>query len=110
VAFSYSPLIVTFLSLNAFQGQQLPTIRVPVRLVSVPTLVLSKGGRVVDNLQQTDFQLYDNDLLQNVNLETGRLPLSLVLVIQTNDDVREYLPFISKVGSIADTMLVAQTG
>jgi len=33
-----------------------------------------------------------------------------VLAIQTNNDVREYLPFIAKIGAVVETMLVAETG
>lgn len=95
---------------SVLTAQPPTTIRVPVRLVSVPTLVLSTQGRVIDGLQQSNFQLYDNNRLQTINLEPGSLALSVVLAIQTNDDVREYLPFIAKVGSVVDSMLVAQTG
>ncbi len=91
-------------------AQQRATIRVPVRLVAVPTLVLSNRGRVIDRLDRANFHLYDNNCPQTIRLETATLPLAIVLVIQINDDVREYLPFISKVGSVVDTMLVAQTG
>jgi len=53
-------------------AQQPPTIHVPVRLVAVPTLVLSQQGRVIDGLNQSNFHLYDNQRLQNVKLELGR--------------------------------------
>lgn len=95
---------------SAVAAQQPPTIRVPVRLVALPTLVLSKQGRVIDGLEQSSFHLYDNNGPQTVKLEPGTLPLSVVLAIQINDDVRDYLPFIAKVGSVVDAMLVAQTG
>ena len=91
-------------------AQQPTTIRVPVRLVTVPTLVLSKQGRVIDGLTQSNFQLLDNRHPQDIKLEMGTLPLSVALAIQVNDDVRGYLPFITKIGSVIDTMLLAQTG
>ena len=105
----YRYFVSAFLS-AACQAQQPTTIRVPVRLVAVPTLVLSKQGRVIDGLVQSDFSLSDNGHPENFKLETGALPLSVVLAIQTNDDVREYLPFVANVGSVVDAMLVAQTG
>jgi hypothetical protein len=42
------------------QARQMPTIRVPVRLVTLPTLVFSKEGRLITGLQRGDFHVYDN--------------------------------------------------
>ncbi len=96
--------------LTTLVAQQPPTIHVPVRLVAVPTLVLSQQGRVIDGLTSNNFHLYDNQRLQNVKLELGSLPLSVVLAIQANNDVRHYLPFIAQIGTVVETMLVAETG
>jgi VWFA-related protein len=91
-------------------AQQGATIRVPVRLVTVPTLVYSKEGRVIPGLQATDFRVYDNGRLQKVALETRSAPISVALAIQVNQDVRSYLPFIAKAGSVVEALLAGESG
>lgn len=90
-------------------GQQPNTIRVPVRLVVVPTLVFSKG-HYVDGLQARDFRLYDAGRPQQFKLDTDDLPVTAVVAIQSNRDVREYLPFISKVGNLLDDSIAGANG
>src|SRR5690348_5266008 len=85
--------------LTAFDGQQMPTIRVPVRLVSVPTLVLGRDNRVLLNLEAGDFRLFDDEHPRAFQLDSSTAPLSVVIAVQANSDVREYLPFLSRVGS-----------
>jgi hypothetical protein len=58
-----------------FLAQQVSTIRVPVRLVSVPTLVFSSNGQLVPGLQATDFRVYDNGRLQKAALDTVSAPV-----------------------------------
>ena len=86
------------------------TIRVAVDLVSVPVLVLSREGRVVPNLQPGDFHLFDNDLPQPFVLDTSVSPLSVAIVVQANQDVRAYLPFIAGIGNALDALLVGDAG
>lgn len=95
---------------TSFRSQQLSTIRVPVPLVSVPTLVVSKAGKYVPGLSAKDFQLSDNGHLQNLNVDVSDSPISVVMVIQANDDVREYLPFIRKTGSLLDNSIAGARG
>ncbi len=91
-------------------AQQSTTIRVPVRLVTAPTLVFSKEGKFIFGLQTSDFRLYDNGRSQKVSLDIEWAPLSVALVLQANEEVRNYLPFITKVGSVVDTSLVGDDG
>ena len=98
-------------SLAALAGaQQMPTIQVPVRLVAVPTLVFSKEGQMISGLQRTDFRVFDKGRLQNVTMDTASAPVSVVIAIQANQDVREYLPFMVKTGSTLDAQLVGEAG
>ena len=90
--------------------QDASTIRVPVRLVAVPTLVVSPGDKFIPDLKVTDFRLTEDAQGRGINLDTGSLPLSIALVVQIDSDVRPYLPFISRVGSILDNSLAAVTG
>jgi VWFA-related protein len=91
-------------------AQSTPTIRVPVRLVTVPTLVLGPDNHVVPNLQPGDFRLFDQDRPQAFTVDTTVTPLSVVLAIQANHEIRDYLPFLAKVGSSLDALLVGETG
>jgi VWFA-related protein len=86
------------------------TIRVPVRLVLVPTLVFSKEGNLVNGLQIGDFHLYDNGQAQKINLDVERPPLAVVVIVQCNRDIRQYLPFIEKVGSLLDSAILGEKG
>jgi len=103
-------LLALGLSLQAQGPQPAPTIRVPVRLVNAPTLVFSGEGRLVPGLDRRNFQILDNGHPQRIRLDPAVLPVSLVLAIQTNRDVRSYLPFIARVGSVVEALLAGETG
>src|ERR1044071_6342134 len=89
---------------------QVPTIRVPVRLVTAPTLVFSSDDRIVFGLEQRHFQVFDNGHAQPTSLDTDYAPVSVALAIQVNQDVRSYVRFIAKVGSAVEALLVGETG
>lgn len=91
-------------------AQQPSTIRVPVRLVSVPTLVASKDGKYIAGLSASDFRLTDNDHPQKISVDVSSVPISLVVVLQANDAVREYLTFIQNTSALLDDSLAAATG
>ena len=96
--------------LLAQQLPQLPTIRVPVRLVSVPVLVFSSENRLISGLQKADFRVLDNGRAQTVTLETAFTPVSVAVAVQANRDVRAYLPFIAKVGGVLDALVAGESG
>src|SRR6202007_422455 len=86
------------------------TIRVPVHLVTVPTLVFVNNDHLVPGLEVKDFRVFDNGQRQNAALDTIDSPVTVAIAIQVNQDVREYVPFISKVGSAFETLLVGESG
>ena len=55
-------------------AQQIPTIRVPVRLVTLPALVFSRESRLLPGLQLADFRVLDNGRPQAVTLDTSFRP------------------------------------
>jgi VWFA-related protein len=59
-------------------------LRVPVRLVVAPTSVTDHSGNFINGLTASDFQLYDNDVPQQVHEDGDFLPISLAIAIQTN--------------------------
>jgi VWFA-related protein len=61
-----------------------PVLRVPVRLVVAPTSVTDRSGNFINGLTAADFQLYDNDIPQQVHEDGDFLPISLAIAIQTN--------------------------
>jgi VWFA-related protein len=76
----------------------------------VPTLVFSKESRLLPDLQNTDFRVLDNGRLQTVTLTASYTPVSVALVIQVNQDVREHIPFIARSGNALDALLVGESG
>lgn len=106
---STSIAILMLLAMPIIVGGQANTIRVPVRVVVVPTLVFAKG-HYVDGLQAGDFRLYDAGRPQQFKLETDDLPVSAVVAIQSNRDVREYIPFISKIGNLLENSIAGADG
>lgn len=86
------------------------TIRVPVRLVTVPTLVFSDDDRLIPDLEVSNFRVFDNGQRQSIRLDTPDSSVTVAIAIQVNQDVRAYLPFISKVGSVFETLLLGESG
>jgi len=103
-------LLLLNLCLASLQAQDLPTIRVPVRLVTVPTLVFSQGNRLIPGLEAADFRVLDKGRSQQITVEEASAPLSVAIAIQANEDVRAYLPFIAKTGNVVDALLSGGTG
>jgi VWFA-related protein len=98
---------VPFLTLVVLHSQQTPTIRVPVRLVSVPTLVASKEGKYIPGLLATDFHLSDNGQEKAFTLDTDSASLSLAVAVEVDQNVSEYVPFISRVGNMIESAVAA---
>jgi VWFA-related protein len=98
------------LLLSAQSPPPATTIRVPVRLVTAPTLVFSKDGRLIPGLQRADFHVFDNGRLQEPALDTSLRPLSIAIAVQANQDVREYLPFVTGAGAVVETLLLGESG
>ena len=92
------------------QSPPVPIIRVPVRLVTVPVLVFDADGRLALNLPARDFHVLDEGRPQKISFDYVSAPVSIALVVQEGRDVRDYVAFIRKVGSVVDALLVGETG
>jgi len=79
-------------------------------MVAVPTLVFSKENRLIPGLKKADFRVLDNGIPQSIHLDIDVAPVSVVIAIQTNQDVRGVAPYIAKVGSVMEAHLVGATG
>jgi len=105
-------LLLALLSLAAQAQNLLPetTFRVPVELVTAPTLVFSSDNRLVFGLDNRNFKVYDDGQPQTTSLDLDAAPVSVVFAVQVGQNVRSYTRFISKVGSTLEALLVGQTG
>ena len=102
---------VLALAIFAWAGAaQTTTIRVPVRLVTAPTLVFTGDDHLVFGLEERHFHVFDNGHPQRAALDTDYAPVSIALAIQANQAVRSYTRFISKVGSAVEALLVGENG
>jgi Ca-activated chloride channel homolog len=71
------------------------TIKVPVNLVNVLFTVTNKKGRLVPNLPEDDFRVYEDGIPQKVS-GFGRaesLPLRIAVLVDTSNSIRLRLPF-----------------
>jgi VWFA-related protein len=60
------------------------------RLVQLPVTVTDKNGRLVTNLPQSDFQIFENGVQQTIKLfKREDVPVSLGLVIDNSGSMRE---------------------
>ncbi len=85
-------------------------IRTQVKVVIAPTTVTDSDGQFVTDLRPDEFQLYDNDKLQDIQNEMGYQPLSLVVVIQANNDVEAILPKIKRIGPLLSQLVLGRDG
>lgn len=67
-------------------------ISIQTRFVIAPVTVTDRNGEVVDNLNTTDFQLFDNKKLQKITEDQASHPISLVVAIEAGSEVRESFP------------------
>jgi VWFA-related protein len=104
MAVTFAVLVVVLVAQDA------PVIRVPVRLVAVPTLVYSREHRLIPGLKKDDFRVLDNGVPQVLDLDDDDAPVSVVIAIQSNLDARAAVRYITKVGSVMEAHLVGATG
>ncbi len=105
-------LLLAFVSIAAAAQNLMPetTIRVPVELVTAPTLVFSSDDRLVFGLDNQNFKVYDDGLPQTTSLDLDAPPVSVVFAVQVNQNIRSYTRFIANVGSTLEALLVGATG
>ena len=105
------PWIASALVLTISGGfAQSPTIRVPVRIVTVPSAVLTSSGQPVRGLQAADFSLLDNDHKEDSRLDFADEPLSLAIAVQTNAAARAWLPQVRRIVSTIEALILGETG
>lgn len=86
-------------------------IRVVTNEITVPVTVTDKSGEFVLDLEQKDFQVYDDGVPQAIDhWELGGDPLAVALVIETSTRLHAYIPTIHHLGPIFTQTVMALDG
>jgi VWFA-related protein len=87
------------------------TIRVKVALVNAPVAVHDAKGELVLDLQQKDFHVLDNGVVQNIeSFDLGSEPLSAVLVFETSSRIAALLPAVQKSAILFTQTVIGPSG
>jgi len=78
--------------------------------IVVPALVTDKDGNIMNNLQPSQFHLYDNGREQDIHVDTEFQPISLVIAIEASNRDDAILKQIRKVGSIIEPLVIGDAG
>lgn len=102
-------------------AQQPPSASVPnqnqeivipanVTEVIVPTTVRSKTRELIRSLQIQDFELYDNNKLQEITGDLSDEPISLVVAIERSSYLDKALKKIQNIGVLMGDLIAGQGG
>jgi len=86
-------------------------IRVQSPLVSTAVTALDGSGEFVYDLDENEFQIFDNGLPQKIErFEVSSDPIAAVIVIQTNEAVAPLLDHVRPLGSMFSALLLGERG
>ena len=87
------------------------TIRSQVQLVTTPVTVFDSAGQFVYDLDKNEFKIYDNGDPQNITtFDSEMRRVSLVIVVETNDNTVAYLDDVRPLGPLFSEMLMGPQG
>lgn len=87
--------------IQATPPEALAKLTARVTLVNTPVTVRDGQGQMMHNLEQQDFQIRDNGVLQQItHFEVGGDPISVVIVVETSSRVDPFLAQLRKTGII----------
>ena len=94
------------------QGQPADvTFKSDTAQVMAPTTVLSKStGEYASGLQAGDFELFDNDIKQKIEVDISYIPISLAVVVQKSAQTTDMLPKIMRIASMLDGVITGDQG
>jgi VWFA-related protein len=86
-------------------------IKVQSTLVTTPVTVINHAGDFVSDLDQPDFKILDNGVLQHIErFDLASDPIALVILVQTNDNVASLLGQVRPLGPIFSDLLLGPSG
>jgi VWFA-related protein len=86
------------------------SIRVRTTEVTAPVTVRDRYGRLVLNLTEKDFRLYDDGVPQKItHFDLGGQPFDIVLVVETSSRIQGLLPALRKTGIVFSQVVMGQT-
>jgi VWFA-related protein len=86
------------------------TIRETFKFVLVPVTVTDRNGDFASGLMPADFRLLDNGKPQRITEDIASHPLSVVVVVQANQEVEKILPQVQKIGSLLQAQVLGDDG
>jgi len=86
-------------------------IKVQSTLVTTPVTVLNRTGEFVSDLDQPDFKILDNGVVQHIErFDIASDPIALVILVQTNNNVASLLGQVRPLGPIFSDLLLGPSG
>jgi len=92
------------------QEQEPAPIRVTVDYVSTPAWVYDRDGSTISGLRPDQFRLFDNGKEQNIQVDVSFTPISLVICLQSNSHVQQFIPQLRKLGNLVKPLLIGDQG
>ena len=88
-----------------------PTFTSGTIQVMAPTTVMNKAtGDYVNGLSAPDFELYDNDRMQKIEVDVSYIPISLVVAVQKSAQTTEMLPKIMRIANMLEGVITGEQG
>src|SRR5437899_9128801 len=94
-------------------GQQPPRFEVRSPLVMVPVRVTDASGRVVGDLEPSDFLVFDNGRAHKAivdTIDTGVAPIALVVAVQSSGISAAVIEKAQKIGVMIQPMVTGERG
>ncbi len=91
-------------------GAQELIIRTSVPLILVPTTVTDRHGKIIDGLNEGDFEVFDNGKLVAHKVEVSQRPIALIVAVQSNKIAGAALAKVQKIGSMFEPLVTGERG
>lgn len=99
IGFILASIVITIMSLSTLALHQLPqddknqnSVRLSATLVQVPAIVTERTGKLVTDLSQKDFTVYEDGKRQEVAMfATVKQPFNAVLLLDTSNSAQDRL-------------------
>jgi VWFA-related protein len=92
------------------QEPQIFTFHAGVTEVITPVTVIGEKGDYVLDLEPNDFALFDNDVRQQIRVQSSEIPISLVVLVGNSAKIAPFLPEVTKTGVLFTSLLLGQQG